>query len=135
MTIAPSHPIKEGIMEFLSHPTLQEPDWYFVFIVPSRSSIVCCEANVTKMKKFWDKASLFIVEIDVPKLSQPQDGDSPDSKNDFNEPNQPQLPPGSHQIHTSTRIAAKKRKAEVIPPVVSTSNVRPPRHKVSKAGG
>lgn len=135
MTIAPSHPIKEGIMEFLSHPTLQEADWYFVFIVPSGLSIVCREANVAKMKLFWDNASLFTVEIDVPKLSQPQDGDSSDSKNDSNEPNQPQLPPGSHQIRTSTRIAGQKRKAEVKPPVASTSNVRPPRHKVSKARG
>ena len=140
MTIALSHPIKEGIMEFLSHPMLQEADWYFVFIVPSKLSIVCREANVAKMKLFWDKASLFTVEIDVPKLSQPQDGDSPaDSKNDkiiSYEPNPPQpSSPSESQIRTSTRIAAQKRKAEVIsPPVATTSNVRSPRHKVSKAG-
>lgn len=65
MTIAPSHPINKGDNGVPFTSNAPEADWYFVFIVPSRSSIVCREANVAKMEEFWNKASLFTVEIDA----------------------------------------------------------------------
>jgi hypothetical protein len=143
MAIAASHPIKEGIAEFLSQSTLEKAKWYLVFIIPQGSSIFCSEANVAKMKEFWDKATLFTAEIDIDKLAQPQDGDSGNDDGDFsnnddvdtvsNVSDQP-VPSSSHQTRFSTRLAAQKRKGRAVSPIneATSSKVRlPSRHKVS----
>ena len=144
MTIATKHSIKEGIMKFLSHSQFKKLKWYFVFVIPQGSLVLYSEENIAKMKLFWDKATPFTAEIDVDKLTQPQDGDSSDnddsdtSDNDdvdviSNESN-PFFPSSSHRLRFSARLAAQTRKGEgrAVSPinVATSSKVRlPSRHK------
>ena len=129
MTIAASHPISEGIMEFLSHPKLQAAEWHFIFIIHG-SPFSCTRANFPKMETFWKKVRLFTAEVDVHRLRQPQEDDtiSDDS-------NQSHL---SSSKRASSRLA-QKRKARAPPPSpineATSSKVQlPSNRKVRKAG-
>jgi len=106
MTIAARHEIKEGIMDFLKHPTLMRAQWYFIFVTPTASPLVCRQPNVAKMDELWQKAKLFVAEIDFHTLWPPQDDDSADVIS--NEANQPTA---SRPSRISTTIATLKRKA------------------------
>jgi len=134
MTIATLHEIKEGIVEFLKHPTLMGAEWHFIFVIPRGSPIACPQANVAKMKGFGDKARLFAAEIDLHKLGPPQDGDSADVIS--NEENQP-TPSSSHPPRISTTLATLKRKAGFASPSpteATSSKARlPGNRKVPKA--
>ena len=102
-TIAPSHDIKGGILDFFSQATLrdklQDVEWRFVFVIEPRLNFVCPEANVQKMKWFWESAMLFTAEINVYQDRQ------------WNPVN-----PKAATTPTPTRRALGKRKAEDVPP-------------------
>ena len=124
MTIAASHPISEGIMVFLSRPTLQTVEWRFIFIICG-SPFSCSQANYATMKTFWNKVKLFTAEVDVHKPWQFQDDDIISD-----DPNQPK--------RFSTRLA-RKRSAQADPPSpineATSSKVRlPSKRKATKAG-
>lgn len=107
LSIAASHEIKEDIMNFFLQPTLeklQEAEWRFVFIIPPRSTIVCPESNVAKLKGFWGRTRLFTAEIDIHKRGK-MDTDDQEVETTASAP--------------STRMsnAPRKRKAQVISPV------------------
>ena len=119
MTIAASHPISEGIMDFLSNPTLQAAKWHFIFIIRG-STFSCSRTNFTKMETFWTKVNLFTAEVDIHDVTS-------------DDPNQPH--PSSSK-RASARLALKRSaQAGPLSPIneATSSKVQLPRkRKVTK---
>jgi len=136
-TIAASHDIKEGIMNFFSQAALmdklQGAEWRFVFVIPPRSKIVCPESNVEELKKFWATTKLFTAEIDLYQAGQPQGGDGnstdpdpdtdtdpdPDRSDPDSDPDPgPSGPYQTTRSQTNRASGSGKRKAEDVPPMI-----------------
>ena len=70
-TIAESHSIKGGLMDFFSHKSLhkilQEKEWYIIFVIPRGGKLVCPESSDERLKEFWKKAKFFTAEVDPKK--------------------------------------------------------------------
>ncbi len=121
-TIAASHEIKEGIMDFFSQETLKDKlqgvEWRFIFVIRPGWEFICPESNVKKLKPFWDKARLFTAEIDLFQAGQAQGSDGTSNPNVPNHPADPD-PPGLYQTSQTKRASGSgKRKAEDIPPMI-----------------
>jgi len=74
MTTSPEHPIKLGIMDFLSHETLKKAQGHFIFVVPPGGTTECRESTDERFKEFWEKAGvvpLFTAEFDPEKIHRP----------------------------------------------------------------
>jgi hypothetical protein len=67
-TIASKHGINEGIMDFLSHTSLQTTFrgkvLCFIFIIPPGNEVECPEAGGDTMDKFWKNIKLFSAVFD-----------------------------------------------------------------------
>jgi hypothetical protein len=67
-SIAGSHPIKAGIMDFFSQPSLnamlQGMEWRFVFIIPPGETILCPRSRGDKIDEFWERVSMFSAVFD-----------------------------------------------------------------------
>jgi len=70
-TIADSHSIKGGLVDFFSRqsfqPILQGIEWRFIFVIPPGGDIECPESTDARMKEFWEGGKLFSAEIDPAK--------------------------------------------------------------------
>ena len=70
-TIATSHQIRAGIMDFLSQQslrtTLQGEEWRFIFIIPPGHMVECPEASDNRLEEFWKKVELYSAVIDPKK--------------------------------------------------------------------
>ena len=70
-TIAESHSIEGGLMDFFSykslHKILQEKELYIIFVIPRGGKLVCPESSDERLKKFWKNAKFFITEVDPKK--------------------------------------------------------------------
>jgi hypothetical protein len=66
--IASMHPMREGIMEFLSPQSLQTTFQgkviRFIFIIPPGNKVECPEASGDRMDEFWKEVDLFSAEFD-----------------------------------------------------------------------
>jgi hypothetical protein len=67
-TIASSHGIKPGMMDFLSQQllqtTLQGKELCFVFIIPPGHKVECPKASDDKLEEFWRKVMLYSATLD-----------------------------------------------------------------------
>jgi hypothetical protein len=72
MTIFSEHTVKPGIMESLSHTTLKDAQWHFIFVVPFGETTECLETEDEELKEFWERAEvvpLFTAEFDFRKYT------------------------------------------------------------------
>ena len=70
-TIADSHPIKGGLVDFFLHTSLhkilEDKEWYFIFVIPQGGRVVCSESGDEKLKEFWKDVKFFTAEVDPEK--------------------------------------------------------------------
>ena len=79
-TIAASHPIKEGLMDFFSHKSLhkilEDKEWYFIFVIPQGGELMCSESGDEKLKEIRKHVEFFTVEVDPAKTRVAHGSDS-----------------------------------------------------------
>ena len=67
-TIAASHDIKGGLMDFFSQEPFKEIlrgiKWHFIFVMPPRVEVECRETSDERMKKVWKETRLFSARLD-----------------------------------------------------------------------
>ena len=70
-TIAASHTISAGLMDFFSHKSskamVQGKEWYFIFVIYRRGNVRFSESSDENMERFWKNAKFFTGGVDSKK--------------------------------------------------------------------